>query len=198
MQQGGRRKLPLACFCCGGCWAGRAGGFVCEAVNKPQCTGAALGGTGDSAPESRLWCPLNAGGTCLHPSGIAHGLLFTLGCPAPGLTRAELSFLSIFHGQEMLPSPLPGLETNSEGLRDSPKAWNLSGADYGSILRISPTLYSQFYSTTPSRLFPSLTVLLFMCLLSLCQCLPPGSEFLMAVPPLLGSPWYPECIAAPS
>lgn len=122
MQQGGRRKSPLACFCCGGCWAGRAGGLVCEAVNKPQCTGAALGGTGDSAPESRLWCPLNAGGTCLHPSGIAHGLLFTLGCPAPGLTRAELSFLSIFHGQEMLPSPLPGLETNSEGLRDLPKA----------------------------------------------------------------------------
>lgn len=85
-----------------------------------------------------------------------------------------------------------------EGLRDLPKAWNLSGADYGSILRISPTFHSQFYPTTPPCLFPSLTTLLFMCLLSSCQFLLPGSEFLMAVPPLLGSPWYPECIAAPS
>lgn len=85
-----------------------------------------------------------------------------------------------------------------EGLRDLPKAWNLSGADYGSIVRIFPTLHSQFYPTIPPRLFPSLTILLFMSLLSSCQFLQPGSEFLMEVPPLLGFPWYPECLAAPS
>lgn len=105
LPQGGRRKMPLACFRCGWMlgWTGWRTRLCGSEQAWTQCTEAVLGGTGTALRRFRLWCPLNAGGTCLHvaclPSWIAHGVLFTLGCPAPGLTRAELSFLSILHGQ---------------------------------------------------------------------------------------------------